>query len=344
MASIHDQKEHFSQRTIAPQDLQHLCTQLRGRALVPDDDDYDNVRSPWDTVNFDQYPALVVLPANTADACVAVTFARTHHLPIAVRSGGHGHIAPANGALLMNFAQMTAIHINQEASTVRVEPGVKIGDLVQAAHAFGLAPLNGTASTVGVGGYMLGVGTGWLARQYGPGSGSIRSLEVVTVDGQVLQVHETSHPDLFWGLRGGGGNFGIVTSLELTLYPVKEVFGGQVLYPVADGKRVINEYLEWVKTVPDELTSMLRIMHYPPVPEVAEVLHGKPVISILACYNGPASTAETVLRPIRTLVTPILDTFASMPYSRIATIANDAVEPPRFCFILQQLPFSKSYL
>ncbi len=226
---------------------------------MPGDDDYDKVRLPWEKVNFDPYPALVVLPANTADVCVAVTFAREHHLPIAVRSGGHGHIAPANGALLLNFAQMTAIHINQEASTVRVEPDVKFGDLVQAAHAFGLAPLNGTASTVGVVGYMLGGGTGWLARQYGPGAGSIRSLEVVTVDGQVLQVNETSHPDLFWGIRGGCGNFGIVTSLELTLYSVKEVFGGQVLYPVADGKRVINAYLQWVKTVPDELTSMLRI-------------------------------------------------------------------------------------
>jgi FAD/FMN-containing dehydrogenase len=263
LASIHEQKEQFSQRTIAPQDLQHLRMQLQGRALVPGDDDYDNVRSPWDKVNFDPYPALVVLPANTADVCVAVTFAREHHLPIAVQGAGHGHVTPATDALLINFAQMTMIHMNQEASTVRVDPGVKFLDLIQATHPLGLAPLNGYAPGVGVVGYMLGGGIGWLTRQYGPGAKSIRWLEVVTVDGRVLYVNETSHPDLFWGLRGGSGNFGIVTSLELALYPVKEVFGGQAIYSVTDGKRVLNAYLEWVKTVPDELTSALRVMHFP---------------------------------------------------------------------------------
>lgn len=170
MASIHEQNKQFLQRTIASHDLHHLRTQLEGRVLVPGDEDYDTMRLPWDTVNFDQHPALVVLPAHTADVRVAVLFAREHHLPIAVRSGGHGHITPANGTLLINFAQMRAIHIHPEASTARVEPGVRFGDLIQEAHAFGLAPLNGTAATVGVVGYMLGGGTGWLARQYGPGA------------------------------------------------------------------------------------------------------------------------------------------------------------------------------
>jgi hypothetical protein len=151
---------------------------------------------------------------------------------------------------------------------------------------------------------------------------------MVTVEGQVLQVNETNHADLFWGTRGGCGNFGIVTALELALYPVKEVFGGQVLYSIADGKQVFNAYLEWVKTVPDELTSMLRITHFPPLPEMPEMLRGKSVMSILACYNGPASTAEAVLHPIRTLATALQDTFVSMPYSRIATISNDPLEAP----------------
>ncbi len=285
--------------TFDPVSLQNLRARLQGSAFVPGDDGYDRARLTWDTATFDQHPALIVMPAITTDVLAAVTFAREHALPIAVQGGGHG---------------------------------VKWADVIQAASPFGLAPLNGFAATVGVVGYLLGGGFGWLVRQYGLGASSMRSMEFVTADGRLLQVNENSYPDLFWGLRGGGGNFGIVTSLEFALYPVKEVFGGKVMYPVEQGKEVINAYLQWVKTVPETLTSTFRIMHFPPLPEVPPMVRGKTVVMIAACSNSSQADGEAVLHPMRTLGTPLLDTFAQMPYSQIATIANDPVEAPPLHF------------
>jgi len=312
--------------------LQTLRTRLQGRALVPGDEGYDSARQTWDAKTFDQHPAIIVLPAVTSDVLAAVTFAREHNLPIAVQGGGHGHPYPADGALLVNFANMTGVQIHAETATARVEPGAKGRDVVQAAHHYGLAPLNGLAATVGIVGYLLSGGIGWLARQYGPGAGSIRSAELVTADGHLLQVNENSHPDLLWGLRGGGGNFGIVTALEFALYPVNEIFGGQVVYPIAQGKDVLNAYVQWVKTVPDELTSALRIMHFPPIPALPAALRGKSVILVMACYNGEAREGEALLQSMRTVGTPLLDTFAQIPYSQVATISNDPPEAPPVFF------------
>ncbi len=312
--------------TFDPARLQALRARLQGKALVPDDEGYDTACKTWDARTFDQHPAIIVLPDASADVQTAATFAREHNLPIAVQGGGHGHPYPADGALLVNFAHMTRIQINAEIATARVEAGARAGDVVQVAHSYGLAPLNGLAGSVGIVGYLLGGGVGWLTRQYGPGAGSIRSLELVTADGQLLQVDENSHPDLLWGLRGGGGNFGIVTALECSLYPVREIFGGQVVYPIAQGKEVLNTYAQWVKTVPDELTSAMRIMHFPSIPAIPPTLRGMSVIIIMACYNGEEKAGEALLHPMRTLGTPLLDTFAQIPYAQVATISNDPPE------------------
>lgn len=310
--------------------LQTLRAQLQGQALVPGDDGYDKARLTWSARTFEQYPAIIVLPAVSADVSVAVIFAREHELPVAVQGGGHGHPRAADGALLVNFMHMTGIQINGESATARVEAGVKSKDVVQAASPYGLAPLNGLASTVGFVGYLLGGGIGWLTRQYGPGASSIRSVELVTAAGELLQVNENSHPDLFWGLRGSGGNFGIITSLECSLYPVREIFGGQVVYPIAQGKEVLQTYLQWIKTVPDELTSVVRIMHFPDIPAIPPVLRGRSTIICLASYNGTEEEGEALLQPLRTLGEPLLDTFAQIPYSQVATISNDPVEAPPF--------------
>lgn len=318
--------------TIHPDQLHALRSRLRGDAFAPGDAEYERARQTWDAKTFDQHPALVVLPMAAADVQAAVSFAREHNLPIAVQGGGHGHPCPADGALLVNFVRMTGIQINAETATARVEAGVKAGEVVQAAHPYGLAPLNGFSPTVGIAGYLLGGGVGWLTRQYGAGAGSIRSAEVVTADGRLLQVNEQSHPDLLWGLRGGGGNFGIVTALEIALYPVREVFGGMVAYPINQGQEILNMYMQWVKTVPDELTSAVRIMHFPPSPALPPALRGQSLIIIMACYNGPESEGETLLRPIRTAGTPRLDTFAQLPYSQVATISSDPLEAPPLFF------------
>lgn len=317
--------------------LQRLRTHLQGEALLPGDGGYDRARKAW-VPTFEQHPALIVLPTCSADVVAAVTFAREQDLPIAVQGGGHGHPYPADGALLINFEKMNTIQINPETSTARVEAGLKWGKVIETAHQFGLAPLNGFASTVGVVGYLVGGGIGWLTRQYGTGAASIRSVELVTANGELLHIDQQRHPDLFWGLRGGGGNFGVVTAIEIALYPVKEVFGGQVIYPVELGKEAITAYLNWVKTVPVELTSAIRIMNFPELPFLPPIMSGKTIVLIAACYNGAAADGEEWLRPMRTLGTPLLDTFTQLPYARVATIANDPEESPPHYYYTYHMP------
>jgi FAD/FMN-containing dehydrogenase len=326
--------------------LQALRARVNGRVFVPGDDGYDTARQTWNVTTFDQRPAIVVMPTIAADAVSAVGFAREHNLSIAAQGGGHGHPQPANDAMFINFASMTSVHITPVAAasdspdrsgaagTARAEAGAKWRDVIAAAHPHGLAPLNGFAPTVGVSGYMLGGGIGWLARQYGAAAGSLRSAEVVTADGRQLQVNNRNHADLFWGLRGGGGNFGIVTSFEFDLYPVKEIFGGFVTYPLAQGKQALTAYAEWTKTVPDTLTSAVRLVHYPPAPVIPEPLRGASAIAIMACYTGSRADGEALVKPLRSIGTPLLDTFRPMPYAEVATIASDPPEaPPLFTFI-----------
>jgi FAD/FMN-containing dehydrogenase len=325
--------------------LQALRARVNGRVFTPGDDGYDTARQTWNVTTFDQRPAVVVLPSTAADVVSAVGFAREHDLSIAVQGGGHGHPRAANDALLINFASMASVQIaptaasdssnrSGAAGTARAEAGAKWRDVVTAAHPHGLAPLNGFAGTVGVSGYTLGGGIGWLARQYGAAAGSLRSAELVTADGRLLQVSDHDHADLFWGLRGGGGNFGIVTSLEFDLYPVKEIFGGFLVYPLAQGKQALSACAQWTKTAPDTLTSAVRLVHFPPAPAIPEPLRGASVIVIMACYTGSAAEGEALVKPLRSIGTPLLDTFRPMPYAQIETIANDPPEaPPLFTFI-----------
>ncbi len=332
--------------TFSSTQLQALRARVNGRAFVPGDDGYDTARQTWNVTTFDQRPAVVVMPSNSADVASAVTFAREHNLSIAVQGGGHGHPRPANDALLVNFTSMTTVHVTPVATasgspggsgaagTARAEAGAKWRDVITAAHPHGLAPLNGYSGTVGVSGYTLGGGIGWLVRQYGAAAGSLRSAELVTADGQLLQVNDQNHADLFWGLRGGGGNFGIVTSLEFDLYPVKEIFGGFVVYPLAQGRQVLSAYAQWTKTVPETLTSAVRLVHYPPAPAIPEPLRGASAIVIMACYTGSTEEGEALLNPLRSIGTPLLDTFRPMPYAQIATVANDPPDaPPLFTFL-----------
>jgi hypothetical protein len=320
-------------QTFTPNQLQELRQQIRGRVVAPDDAGYDAARQTWNVTTFDQRPALIVLPVHAADVVAAVAFAREHQLSIGVQGGGHGHPRPVDAALLVNFTDMVAVRIvpapdGHSGGTAHVEAGVKWHDVIAAAHRHGLAPLNGFAGTVGVTGYTLGGGVGWLVREYGAASGSVRSAEVVTSDAQLLHVDEQSHADLLWGLRGGGGNFGIVTELEIELYPVKDVFGGFVVYPLSLGKDALSAYAAWTTRVPETLTSAVRLVHYPPAPQIPEPLRGVSAIAIMACYNGRTAEGEALVKPLRSIGTPLLDTFRRLPYAEIGTIANDPTEAP----------------
>jgi hypothetical protein len=309
--------------------LQNLRVQLEGNAYVPGDEGYSEACLTWHGPIFEQKPAIVIQPAMTADVLVAINFAREHALPIGVQGGkGHGRTHPVDGALLINFALMKKIHVDGPAAVARVEPGVKWMDIIPLAHEYGLAPLNGISATVGVTGYLLGGGFGWLSRQYGIGASSVRSLEVVTLDGRILEVNEQNYSELFWGLRGGGGNFCIVTAIEFALYPVKEVFGGQVMYPIEQAKTVINAYMQWIKTIPTTLTSIFRIMHFPPLPGMPDMLSDKTFVIVAGCYNGTKEEGEVIFQSLRALGTPVFDTFAQIPYSQVASISNDPAEGP----------------
>ena len=312
--------------------IEALRSRVSGRVFVPGDDGYDTARQTWNVRTFDQRPALVVMPAVAEDVASAVGFAREHDLPVAVQGGGHGHPHPADDALLVSFANMASVHITP-AGTARVEAGARWRDVIAAAHQHGLAPLSGFAGTVGVSGYLLGGGIGWLVRQHGAAAGSLRSAELVTADGRQVQVDDRNHVDLFWGLRGGGGNFGVVTSFTFDLYPVKEIYGGFVAYPLAHGTEAMGAYAAWARTVPDTMTSAVRLVHYPQAPGVPEPLRGASAVVIMACSTGSTTDGEALLQPLRSIGTPLLDTFRPMPFAEVETIANDPPEaPPLFTF------------
>jgi hypothetical protein len=317
---------------IAPARIQALRDQVTGGVFLPGDDGYDAARQTWNRTTFEQRPAIVVTPATADEAAATVSFAREHDLAIAAQGGGHGHPKPADDALLVNFARMKAVEITA-AGTARVQAGALWREVIAAAHPHGLAPLNGFAGSVGVAGYTLGGGVGWLVRQYGAAAGSLRSADVVTADGRLLQVSDGSHRDLFWALRGGGGNFGLVTSFEFALYPVREVFGGFVAYPLALGRQALIAYAEWARSVPETVTSAVRLMHYPPVPLIPEPLRGASAVVLMACSTGAPAAGDALVAPLRSLGTPLLDTFRAMPYTEIASIASDPPEaPPLFTF------------
>ncbi|MBC8161105.1 MAG: FAD-binding oxidoreductase [Roseiflexaceae bacterium] len=317
--------------------LPSLRSRIQGRVFVPGDDGYEQASLTWETVTFKQRPPIVVVPAGDADVLNTVRFAREYQMPVAVQGGGHGHpflmeALEREQALLLNFASMKNILIDPQRATARVEPGVKWSELIPLAHQHGLAPLNGFAGDVGVSGYLLGGGFGWLVRQYGLGAGSICSLQVVTADGQSLRVDAHTNADLFWGMRGGGANLGIATSIEFALYPVKEVFGGQVIYPIEQSRQVIAAYMQWAKSVPETLTSTFRIMQFPPLPGIPPVLQGKAAVIIVGCYNGSEADGTALFHPMRTLGQPLLDTFAQLPYSQVGAISNDPVDAPPWHF------------
>lgn len=301
---------------------------MRGTVLAPGDIGYDDARKTWNlTIN--QHPALVANVAGVQDVVYAVNFARKHGLPIAVQSTGHGIAHPCNGGLLVNTSRMKGIWVHPQIRRAQVEAGALWGEVIHETQTFNLAPLSGFAPNVGVVGYTLGGGLGWLARKYGLAVDSLRSVDIVTADGRLLHASDVSNSDLFWGLKGGGGNFGIVTSLEFEVYPVINVYGGRLFYPAELAKEVLYLYSKWVETVPDELTSTISILHLPNEPSLPENLRGKSVIAVNACYLGSEVEGTELLRPFRELSPPLADTFAVKSYNDIGTITNDPVEPQR---------------
>lgn len=303
-----------------------LRSSVQGTVFTPDDPDYDEARKAWNLA-VNQHPAVIVVAAGVADVVEATRFAAREDLSVTVQSTGHGIVRPADDSLLIITSKMKNIQVNATAQTAWVDAGAKWGEVLEQTQAAGLAPLLGSSPDVGVVGYTLGGGFGWLGRKYGLAADSVRFFELVTADGRLLRASDTENSDLFWALRGGGGSMGIVTGMEIKLYPVSSVYGGNLLYPIAMAKEVYSRYREWITSAPDELTSSILIMNFPPIPQVPEILRGQSFVIVRGCYSGPVEQGQALLQGWRDWRTPLIDAFKEMPFSQVATISNDPVNP-----------------
>ena len=303
-----------------------LHLSLLGQAVAPGEPGYDELRAAWN-LTVDQRPALIVIAQSATDIAEAVQFAAASNLPAAVQATGHGVLRPANDGLLIVTSRLTHVSINAEARTAWVSAGAKWGKVLAQAQAVGLAPLLGSSPDVGAIGYTLGGGMGWLARKYGLSIDSVNCFEVVTADGRIVEASETRNSDLFWGLRGGGGNLGVVTGMEVRLYPITEFYGGNLYYPIDYAMTLFARYREWIAAAPDELTSSIVIMNYPPLPFFPEPLRGKTIAQIRGAYCGPIEQGQSLLKFWRDWQAPLIDDFVARPFADIAKVSNDPVDP-----------------
>ncbi len=298
--------------------VRQLQCGIRGTVIRPGDVDYDRAKRVWNaSVVHD--PVAVVRPRDEADIAQAVLTARNAGLPLAVRSGGHSSAGygTVEGGVVIDLSDLRGMSVDARERTAWVQPGLTWGDYSRQAHEFGLATPAGDSGSVGVGGLTLGGGVGWLVRKHGLAIDSLLSAEVVTADGRRVTASSDSHPDLFWALRGGGGNFGIVTGLRFRLHPVGTVLGGAIVYPATD--TVLRELVEVARAAPDELTAINLAMPAPPFPFIPPEIHGQPAVIILFCYAGATDdpgARQRAIEPIRGLggQTPLAEMVEPMPY------------------------------
>jgi hypothetical protein len=297
----------------AAEHLQVLAGRLDGELITGEDSRYEEMRRVH-SVLVDRRPLAVVRAATPRDVCEAVRFGTEHGYPLTVRSGGHslaGH-SVADGALLIDLSAMRGVAIDPARRTARVQPGVTSGQLMEQAHPHGLALSTGDTASVGVGGLATGGGIGWMVRKYGLTIDNLLSAEVVTADGRITRASATERADLFWAIRGGGGNFGIVTEFEFRLAPVDLILGGALVLPAT--REVLRAYLDYAPVAPEGLTTIATVMHAPPAPFMPAEAVGRLVLAILACWTGDLEEGQTALAPLRAAATPIADTVAAIPY------------------------------
>lgn len=300
---------------------------LRGRLVRPGDDTYDTARKIWNGM-IDRYPSMIVCCADENDVINAVRFAGANDLLVAVRSGGHNVAGNSvcDGGMVIDLAGMKRIDVDHASRTAEAQAGLTLGELDRGNQAFGLATPVGIVSRTGIAGLTLGGGIGWLMRRYGLTCDNLLSAEIVTAEGSLIRADASENKDLFWGIRGGGGNFGIVTKFRYRLYPVKEVLGGTVYYPADKEKDIFKCYRDYILTAPDELTTMLAYLIASP-PFLPAGIKGKPLIAIHVCYIGTDGKGGEIVRPLREFSTPAADTIRTMPYIELQSML-DAGSPP----------------
>ena len=288
---------------------------LRGQVICPDDLGYDAARAVFNGI-IDRRPLAVVRPVDASDVVRCIEFTRRHDLPLSVRGGGHsvaGH-AVRDGAIMLDLSGMKAVRVDPETRTVRAEPGLTLGEFDRATQQFGLATTLGVVSVTGIAGLTLGGGLGWLNGRYGLACDNLISVDVATADGQLLRASAQENEDLFWGIRGGGGNFGVVTSFEYQLHPVDLVLAGALSYPLSTAPHVLRFYDDFVKAAPDELSTAVSLALTPT---------GEPTVFIVVCYCGPIDEGEQVLHPLRTFHSPVDDSIQPMPYTVLQSARDE---------------------
>jgi FAD/FMN-containing dehydrogenase len=289
--------------------VQNFADSLRGRLVQPGEGDYDEARRVWNGM-IDRRPALIARCAGVADVIAAVRFARTHELLVSVRGGGHNITGNAvcEGGLMIDLSPMKSVRVDPARRTARAEAGLTWGEYNRETQAFGLASTGGVVSTTGIAGLTLGGGLGWLMGKHGLSCDNLLSADLVTADGQFLTASAYQHPDLFWGLRGGGGNFGVVTSFEYQLHPVSPVLAGMVLHPMAKAREVLRFYRDYARNCPDALTAFAALM---------TSHEGDPVVAIVVGYIGDLAEGEALVAPVRKFGSPLADTIAPMSYVQL---------------------------
>jgi hypothetical protein len=326
--SIKERQEKMtSSNAIAGRDLETLRTATTGDVFAPGDHGYDEARRAWNLAT-DERPSVVVVAESAADVAHAVRYARSWGMRIAPQGTGHGSepLEPLEGAMLLRTVRMRGVRIDSDSRTARAEAGALWQDVTVPAGQQGLAALAGTSPNVGVTGYTLGGGMGWLARRYGLAANSVTKAEIVTPDGRLRRADADHEPDLFWAIRGGGGSVGVVTALEMRLYPVRALYAGALFFPVQRSAEVLHAWGAWTGTVPDEVTSLGRILRVPFVPEVPERLRGRAFAMVEAAYLGDGLTGAELIQPLRQLG-PELDTFAMISAPALTQLHMDPDQP-----------------
>jgi FAD/FMN-containing dehydrogenase len=313
-------------QTPAP-DVAELRSRLQGEIVTRDEPSWDEARQAWNLA-VDQRPVLVALPESAADVVAIVEFAVENGYRVAPQGTGHAAapLGDLGDTILVKTNRMRGVAIDPERRIARAEAGVIWIEVVEAAAEHGLAALAGSSPDVGVVGYTLGGGLSWLARKHGIGANQVTAVELVTADGRFVRADRENEPDLFWAVRGGGGAFGVVTAIEFNLFPITEVYAGVLWFPIERAAEVLKAWRAWTDTVPEELTSVGRLLQLPPIPQIPEPVRGKSFVIVEAIYLGDEAEGAELLAPLRTLA-PVMDTVATIPVQELSHLHMDPEEP-----------------
>jgi FAD/FMN-containing dehydrogenase len=305
-----------------------LREQVRGEVVAPGDEAYDEARAVYNAM-VDRRPAVVVRAANAGDVIAAVRFAADRGVDLSVRGGGHSvpGFGTNDGGVVIDLSRMRGVRVDPATATARAEGGATWGDFNAATYPFGLATTGGIISTTGVGGLTLGGGIGYLTRGFGLSADNLVSADVVTADGRLLVASDRENEDLFWALRGGGGNFGVVTSLEFRLHPVKDIYGGPIFFELNEAGNVLRWYRDYIADAPEQMGAFPAFQIAPPLPFIPEDRHGDTLIAMVACWAGPLEEGEAALRPFHDVAPVVAEFVGPMPYPALNS-AFDALVPP----------------